>query len=241
MKKTLMALALAAFVAPLAAQATSSNGIGYTYVQLDYVNVTGSGHEAYGDGASLSGSYQFADNFHVFGSYSDVRSPKDTSHYSGYGFSETDTHKAKYRPWTLGFGYAASIGSRADWVTQASYTHAHINEHECYSGQVNGGTIGSYTFDGYSYGGCDKTSHTAGIWAINTGVMGKVTDNLIANAYIGYSNGGRYTHNGGGVMGNVYGDFGMLYNFNPAWALHGGVRVNNNGTENFSLGVRASF
>lgn len=117
MKKTLLAMAFAAFVAPLAAQATDSNGIGYTYVQLDYVNVTGSGHDAVADGASLSGSYQFANNFHVFGSYSDLRSPKysSTTYASGYSYGSTD--KYKERPWSLGMGYAASIGSQADWVT----------------------------------------------------------------------------------------------------------------------------
>ena len=119
MKKILIAMALAAVAAPLAAQATDSNGIGYTYVQLDYVNVTGSGHDARADGASLSGSYQFANNFQVFGSYTDLRSPTYSSsdYASGYTYGTTD--KFKDRPWSLGMGYAASIGSQPDWLSQA--------------------------------------------------------------------------------------------------------------------------
>jgi hypothetical protein len=231
MKKTLLAMALAAFVTPFAAQATDGNGIGYTYVQLDYVNVTGSGHDAVADGASLSGSYQFANNFHVFGSYSDLRSPKySTTHY-GPGYSYGWSDKYKDRPWSLGMGYAASIGSQADWVTQVSYTHDHVSNHYC----------DWVTSGAYSDRRCSNASANGNLWAINTGVMGRVIDNLVANAYIGYSNGGHYSHEGPGILGNVYADFGLVYSFNPTWALHGGVRVNNNGSENFSVGVRASF
>ena len=231
MKKILTAMALAALIAPLAAQATDSNGIGYTYVQLDYVNVTGSGHYAKADGASLSGSYQFANNFHVFGSYSDLRSPKYSSsdYASGYTYGSTD--KYKDHPWSLGMGYAASIGSQADWVTQVSYTHDRVSNHYC-------DWVSSAT---YSDRRCGTASTNGNLWAINTGVMGRVIDNLVANAYIGYSNGGHYSNGGPGILGNVYGDFGLVYSFNPTWALHGGLRVNNDGPENISVGVRASF
>lgn len=217
MKKTLLAMAFAAFIAPIAAQATESNGIGYTYVQLDYVNVSQSGHGAYADGASLSGSYQFANNFQVFGSYTDTSLDKgyidrQIGSYDGVHVSGKD------RPWSLGFGYAASIGSRADWVTQIAYAHDRYSLRGC--------------FDGW---GCERYRDSANIWSVNTGVMGRVTDNLTANAYIGYSNGDE------GVQGNVYGDFGLVYSFNPTWALHGGVHLNNNSTQTYSVGVRASF
>lgn len=223
MKKTLLGLALVA-AAPFAAHATDANGIGYTYVQLDYVNVTGSGHDAVADGAALSGSYQFANNFHVFGSYTDLRRSKysyNSAEY-GYGYSVSGSD----RPWSLGFGYAASIGSRADWVTEASYARDRQSIRiSCWGSDI----------------GCGSDHASGNTWAINTGVMGRVTDSLTANAYVGYSNGGRYNHEWGGIMGNVYGDFGLVYSFNPTWALHGGLRVNNNGTENISVGVRASF
>jgi opacity protein-like surface antigen len=231
MKKILTAMALAALLAPLAAQATNSNGIGYTYVQLDYVNVTGSGHYAKADGALLSGSYQFADNFHVFGRYSDLRSPKYSSsdYAQGYTYGSTDTFK--YRPWSLGMGYAASIGTQADWVTQVSYTHDRVSDHYC------DWVSSSHDSDR----SCGNVSTNGNLWAINTGVMGRVMNNLVANAYVGYSNGGHYSRGGPGILGNVYADFGMVYSFNPTWALHGGLRVNNDGTENISVGVRASF
>ena len=231
MKKILTAMALAALIAPLAAQATDNNGIGYTYVQLDYVNVTGSGHYAKADGASLSGSYQFANNFHVFGSYSDLRSPKYSSSDYALGYTYGSSDKFKDRPWSLGMGYAASIGSQADWVTQVSYTHDHVSNHYCdWVSSAN-----------YSDRRCGDVSTNGNLWAVNTGVMGRVMNNLVANAYIGYSNGGRYSHGGPGILGNVYADFGLVYSFNPTWALHGGVRVNNDGTENISVGARASF
>lgn len=216
MKKTLLALALVA-AAPLAAHATDANGIGYTYVQLDYVNQTGSGHQAVSDGGALSGSYQFENNFHAFGSYAQLGLDKD---YANGMLGDTDgTHiSGKEKPWSLGLGYQAAIGNRADWVTEASYTHNRYSARFCY--------------DDY---GCEREHATSNGWALSTGVMGRVTDNLTANAYLGYSNGGRF------VMGNVYGDFGLVYSFDKTWALHGGLRVNNDGTENVSVGVRASF
>jgi hypothetical protein len=212
MKKTLLGLALVALTAPLAAQATEGNGIGYTYVQLDYVNLSQSGHGSVADGGSLSGSYEFAKNFHVFGSYADLRSNNDVD----TGFDRARLH-VKERPWTLGFGMANSIGGRADWVTQVAYTHDRYNTRLCWDD------------------GCFSGSDSRNLWAVNTGVQGRVTDKLTANAYVGYSNGGKY------VTGNVFGDFGLVYAFNKTWAAHGGVHLNNDSTQTYGLGVRASF
>ena len=223
MKKTLLGLALVALIAPIAANATDSNGIGYTYLQLDYVGVSQSGHNSVADGGSLSGSYGFtshAMNFHVFGSYSDLR---NNDHFDDYGIRFRV--KEKTRPWTLGFGIANAIGSRADWVTQASYTHDRYNLSMC------------------AYGDCLRDHLTRKTWAVNTGVQGRVTDKLTANAYLGYSNGdssdGEYISER--IMGNVFADFGMVYSFNKTWALHGGIHLNNNSTQTYSLGARASF
>ena len=223
MKKTLLGLALIALTAPLAAQATDSNGIGYTYVQLDYLNMSQSGHGYVADGGSLSGSYGFSShavNFHVFGSYADLRN-SDHGDYYGIRWNV----KEKMRPWTLGIGIANTIGSRADWVTQVSYTHERYNFRAC------------------ALDVCVKDHLNRNTWAVNTGVQGRVTDKLTANAYVGYSNGdsseGEYLYSPG--MGNVFADFGMVYNFNKTWGLHGGVRLNNDSTQTYALGVRASF
>jgi hypothetical protein len=212
MKKHLMALALVAFVAPIAAYATESNGIGYTYAQLDYVNVSQSGHGGVADGAALSGSYGFADNFHVFGSYTAL----DYNRYAEYSFGQSYSVHPKAKPWSLGFGYAASLGSRADWVTQLSYTHDKYSTHACFNDT------------------CWRDNESRNVWAVNTGVQGRVTDNLTANAYVGYSH-------GPSVSGNVFGQFGLIYNFTKTWALEGGARLNNDSTQTYNVGVRAYF
>ncbi|WP_109124770.1 autotransporter outer membrane beta-barrel domain-containing protein [Dyella sp. C11] len=218
MKKTLLTLAFAALIAPITAQATEANGIGYTYVQLDYVNANQTGHGTLSDGATLNGSFQFADNFHVFGSYSSLSYRdsflQDTADL--YGLNVYNTSGTE-KPWSLGFGYAAAIGNRADWVTQLSYTHDNIKFRGC---------VDTW--------GCFSSRDTANVWTINTGVQGRVFDNLTANAYVGYSNAGRHDD-------NVFGDFGMVYSFNKTWAMHGGVRVNSLSHELYSVGVRASF
>lgn len=217
MKKILMTLAFAAAIVPVASQASQSNDISYNYVQLDYANISQSGHGFVSDGGSLTGSYSFVDHFQVFANYSDLRT--DKKHYTfddlgGFTFSE----QATSRPWTLGAGYFTAIGSRADWVTQVSYTRDRVSDRLC--------------VEGYR---CKTYDHHDNVWAVNSGVMGHLTDRLIANAYLGYSNGGK------DVMGNFFGDFDLLYTFNKNWALHGGVQLNNNSTETFTLGVRASF
>jgi hypothetical protein len=212
MKKSLITLALATLIAPFAANATQENGIGYTYVQADYVNVSQSGHGGVADGGMLSGSYGFANNFQVFGSYSALNYDKISTDWNGYRISGD----AKVKPWSLGFGYYASIGSRADWVTQVAYTHEKYSVHGCLDDT------------------CVRANASDNVWAVNTGVMGRVTDKLTANAYLGYSHGPN-------VQGNVYGDFGLVYAFDTTWALHGGVRVNNDSSETYSVGVRASF
>lgn len=214
MKKLLLALALAA-AAPLAAHASEDNGIGYTYAQLDYVNVNFSGNAGYAQGAQLSGSYGFANNYQVFGSYGSL----DVNRVSAYDpvFGHFYWHP-KIKPWTLGFGYNASIGSRADWVTQLSYQHAKNSNHMC--------------LDDY----CIRYNSSNNVWAISTGVMGRVTDSLTANAYIGYDKIAN-----GHADGQVFGQFGLVYSFTPMWALEGGVRVNNDATDTFNIGVRASF
>ncbi|HET6554018.1 MAG TPA: hypothetical protein VFG49_10825 [Dyella sp.] len=214
MKKTLAALLLAGAVAPLAAQASQSNDISYTYVQLDYANMSQSGHGFVADGGSLSGSYGFADHFQVFGSYSNLRGDKESMQVLGYTFTE----QTKNHPWSLGVGYFTAIGNRADWVTQLSYTRDRFTHRFC---------MASY--------GCDGFSNRFDVGAIQTGIMGHITDRLIGNAYLGYGNGGH------GVTGKVYGDFGLMYAVNHTWGVRAGVMVNNDSTETFTLGVRASF
>ena len=215
MKKTLLALAFATVVAPFAAQASDDNGIGYTYAQLDYVNISQSGNAGVAEGAQLSGSYGFANNYQVFGSYGslDFNRVSDYDRVLGHFYWHP-----KVKPWSLGFGYNASIGSRADWVTQVSYQHAKNSDHMC--------------LDDY----CVRYNSSNNVWAINTGVMGRVTDNLTANAYIGYGK----VANGQGD-GTLFGQFGLVYSFDKMWAIEGGVRVNNDSTDTVNIGVRASF
>lgn len=215
MKKTLLALAFTAIVAPIAAQATESNGIGYTYLQLDYVNITQAGNAGVAQGGMLSGSYGFHDNFQMFGSYSSLNFNKVSAYDPVFGHFYWNP---KVKPWSIGFGYAASIGSRADWVTQVAYQHDKNSNHMC--------------LDDY----CIRYNASNNFWTVNTGVMGRVTDKLTANAYIGYDHG---TTSGGD--GNLFGQFGLVYNFTPMWAVEGGVRVSNDTNDVVNVGVRASF
>src|SRR5262245_51601352 len=115
MKKNLLALALAA-TAPFAAHASESNGIGYTYVQADYVYNDSSFDGEDADGGALSGSYAFTDN--VFG-------------FAGYSIVDANNYDAHATSWQLGTGFNAAIGNRADWVTRAAFVRADYKAKDC--------------------------------------------------------------------------------------------------------------
>ncbi|WP_342317061.1 hypothetical protein [Lysobacter sp. FW306-1B-D06B] len=212
MKKTLIALALAA--APFVSFASESNGIGHTYVQLDAIYQDADGLYPYG--AGLSGSYAFTDTFFATASYASTRD--NDFNADPYSPRYYDTYNEHYRQtnWSLGVGFNQSLGSRADWVTQLSY--------------VNSSTTMRFEDDYYYYRARTRSSG----YNISTGVLGRLTDKLNANAYLGYED---FNHN---YDGDFYAAFDMVYAFNKTWGLHGGVKLND-GMETYTVGVRASF
>lgn len=210
-KKIIIAVALAA--APFTSFASESNGIGYTNVELGYAYEDIGGY--YGNGAKLSGSYAFTDNFFVTGTY--ARTTDDYSESYGstsYDVDQTVTH------WTVGVGFNKSIGTRADWVSQLAYARFEDEDEERVC-TVNECT--RYTYEGKING-----------YNLSTGVRGRITDKVTANAYLGYED---YNH---GYDGNFYADFAAGYSFSPTWSIESGVRLSS-GAESWNLGVRASF
>ncbi|BDU15690.1 hypothetical protein [Lysobacter auxotrophicus] len=164
MKKSLFALALVA--APFFAHASESNGIGYTYAQLDYVYQDGAqidGFNTYPNGFNLSGSYAFTDN--VFATAS-------------YGGTEDSRYHAKYKNpnWSLGVGFNNAIGANADWVSQLTY--------------VDSDARVRLDSDFWGCTDCRANMNYQG-GTITTGVLGRVVDGLTANAYLGYED---YNH-----------------------------------------------
>jgi len=208
-KKSLIALALAA--APFLANASEANGIGYTYAQLDYTYQDADG--PYLNGGTLSGSYAFNDNVFATASYR-----KASDSYNDW-FSGARV-RVESEAWSLGAGFNTAIGSRADWVTQVSYADNDM------SVRVRDNACDSTSF-------CRDRVHFKG-GKISTGVLGRVTDQLTANAYLGYED---YNH---GYEGGAFAEFGAVYSFNPTWALHTGLTLADS-SETYSLGVRAKF
>lgn len=123
-----------------------------------------------------------------------------------------DDEEYTNKTWSLGVGFNTAIGANADWVSQLQYVRTHAK------GEWDGGYWRSRT-TGYN---------------LSTGVLGHVTDNLTANAYLGYED---YNHH---YDGDFYADFGMGYAFNKTWSLQGGLKLNEV-AETYTLGVRASF
>ena len=209
MKKSLVALALAA--APFFVNASESNGIGYNYAQLDYTYQDADG--PYLKGGVLSGSYAFNDNVFATASYG-----KSSDTYNEWFHGARV--KAKSEAWSLGVGFNTAIGSRADWVTQVAYADNDM------SVRARDNTCTALSF-------CGERLHLHG-GKVSTGVLGRVTDQLTANAYLGYED---YNH---GYEGAAFAEFGAVYSFNPTWGVHTGLTLAEN-SQTYSLGVRASF
>lgn len=204
MKKSLFALALA--VAPFTSFASESNGLGYSNVQLDYI------HEDNRDGAGLSGSYALSDHFFVTGSYSRTEGSD-----SWMGVKSDTTREA----WTLGLGFNTAIGQRTDWVSQLAYARHESSGH---SASCNTQT--------QACGTLPWSDHANG-YQLSTGVRGRLTNKLTANAYGGYES---YD----GYSGNGFVDLNAGYNFTPTWSAEAGVRLTEDLTT-AKLGIRASF
>jgi hypothetical protein len=109
MKRSLIALALAAAL-PMSAQAA---GPDYSYAELNYNTISQTilcnGCSVYdgAEGFGLRGSFEFNDDWYVFGAYNDGGSDL-ASQFS-------------YDSWQLGLGYHTPINDNADWMFELSY------------------------------------------------------------------------------------------------------------------------
>jgi hypothetical protein len=105
-KLSLVAAALA-LMAPIAA--TQAEEIGYTYVDLGYVTTDIDGIRKDVDGFVLRGSLEVADNWFVYGRYSD----------QGADFSGHDVDVERY---SVGGGYAWTFAENMDLFGKLGYT-----------------------------------------------------------------------------------------------------------------------
>lgn len=209
MKKTLLFLALSCV--SVAASATESNGIGYSHVELEYLDSNPRPAEYRGPG--INGSLELGNGFFATGSY---------RHQRGDDFLGR-THVSS---WTLGGGYAAALGNNLDWVSQAAYvnsdakatlgitatgTHVRVND-DVNGFRVSSGVRGRLTPNllGHAYLGYQD--------------LGNLKKQL-----------GSFN-----LDGNVFADLGLEYHFSDSWAATTRVDIANGFTE-YAAGVRLSF
>lgn len=107
MRKLSLVAAALALMAPIAA--TQAEGIGYTYVDLGYVTTDVDGIDKDADGFVLRGSLEVADDFFVYGRYTD-QSLK-------YGGNKLDIER-----YSVGGGYAWSFADNMDLFGKIGYT-----------------------------------------------------------------------------------------------------------------------
>jgi len=184
--------------------ASASESNNIGYTHVQLDAVYADSYGVYPWGAKLSGSYAFTDKIFATASIGRI---KDNDI-----FGDSDDEYTN-KSWSLGVGFNQAIGDNADWVTQLAYVRT--TEKEEWLGE----TFWRARTSGYN---------------VTTGVLGHVSANLTANAYLGYED---YNHN---YEGDFYADFGMGYSFNPTWSLQAGLKLNES-VETYSLGVRASF
>jgi hypothetical protein len=130
MRKSTLALAIASFaLLPLASQAED---ISYSFVQAAYVNTDLDDFDETLDGYVLGGSFEVADNFFIFASYSD-----QSTDYFG---ADVD-----FSAFTIGGGYAYPLSDTMDLVGSIGYVSADADV--SYQG-----ASGSADDDGYELG-----------------------------------------------------------------------------------------
>ena len=100
--------AAALVLLPLCAQA----GRDYTFIDLDYIHtsIDAGPFDIDGDGLGISGSWAFADQFHLFGGWS----------YQEFDF-DVDTHEL-----ALGAGFNTEINEQLDFVANVALLHADV-------------------------------------------------------------------------------------------------------------------
>jgi hypothetical protein len=209
MKKTWLFIALSCV--SIAANATETNGLGYSHVDLEYVNSSSPGAKF--KGPATNASVEIANGFFATGSYSH---PKNNDKGALKSLSE----------WSLGGGYAAALGKDADWVTQAAYVEQ--------DAKVNLGKLPS--------GKNLRIKDDASGFRVSTGARGRLAENLIGHAYLGYQDLGapRKLKNSSGHESNAFADLGLEYNITDHWAATARTTLAK-GLAEYAAGLRLSF
>ena len=108
----LVACAIPAFL--MLGGAANASDLNYDYAELRYVDVeidTDGGNDADGDGFEIGGSYQIADNWHLFGSYQTL----------DFDFN------VDLKTLELGAGYMVPVNTNTDLVARLAYIDGEID------------------------------------------------------------------------------------------------------------------
>ncbi|HEY5803125.1 MAG TPA: hypothetical protein VIT90_05485 [Lysobacter sp.] len=210
MKKSLLLLALAC--SSFAASAAESNGIGYSYAELDYIYNDSSVGDFKGPG--LQGSIELGKGFFATGSYNRQK----INHFGG---SNSVTE------WSLGGGFAKALSPNLDWVSQAAFVEQDADV-----------SLRQFGIPGAA----NSTSEDVSGFRVSSGVRGRLTAKLLGHAYLGYQDLGDIRNDLGDFKfgGDVYGDLGLEYQFTDTWSATTNVKLSQ-GVSEYAAGLRLSF
>lgn len=164
-------------------------------------------------GPGVNASIELGNGFFATGSY---------GHQKIDGFAG-NSHVST---WSLGGGYAMELGKNLDWVNQADYV-----EHDA-----------SLTLGKLPNGHNVRTKEDLSGFRVSSGLRGRLTDNLLGHAYLGYQELGKVRNQltEYRTKGGAFADLGLEYHFNDSWAATTGINVSGDFTE-YTAGVRLSF
>jgi Outer membrane protein beta-barrel domain len=135
MRRTLLSLAVASLAClPVASHA---GDISYSYAEIAYVSTDIDDFDETFDGFALGGSVEVAENFFLFGSYTDQSGDFDDLDFGNVDIDVTG--------WTIGGGYAYPVSDTMDLVGRLAYVSTELEA----SAFDNSGSVDD---DGYSLG-----------------------------------------------------------------------------------------
>jgi hypothetical protein len=201
----------------------AAEGLSYTYLEADYLNLD---VDAFGDegdflddfdngsGFLAEGSFAITENWFVFGNWSETDADTGfTNDQDVFIPGNTDVERIN-----LGGGFALPLAERMDFLARAGYTDIDFGDFDfAGSGDTDLDNLDADSTDG---------------WFADAGVRAQILDRLEGSAALRYTD--LDTGDDFGVVGN------LMFELTPSWGLNLTAEVGDE-FASYGAGIRYSF
>lgn len=210
-------------LASLSLSVNAAEGLSYTYLELDYINLdidevgdSGSVIDDLdnGSGWGARGSFALSPSWFAFAEYSVTESDASfVDDLNQFFSSDTDIHRLD-----LGVGYHNSMNANTDLVLRAAYTDIDTDEFDF-------GATGNTSIN-------DLQDDSSDGFFVDAGVRSQLMDRLEGSVGVRYTDLENFDNLS--VIGN------LMYEFSPSMGLNFGIEAGSD-ISHYLLGLRFSF